>query len=104
MHFFPQTSRQKEPGNPQAASTPTFQGGFMKLPKIESIAIQKIVPSPYQTRKDFNEEGLRGLAATLKEHGLLNAIVVRKVGEKYELIAGERRVRAAKTLGWTSIE
>src|SRR5688572_3728531 len=101
------------------------------LPLIQKISIDQIVPSPYQTRKDFNEEELQGLAATLKEHGLLNPIIVRPVenvgrgtveaGEgssnqehllpssdsrapRYELIAGERRVRAAKLLGWTSIE
>ncbi|OGR89639.1 MAG: hypothetical protein A2992_03180 [Elusimicrobia bacterium RIFCSPLOWO2_01_FULL_59_12] len=78
---------------------------------IQQIPIAQVIPSPFQTRKDFNQEELQGLAETLKQHGLLNPIIVRKVGlpagqtgEKFELIAGERRVRAAKSLGWTSID
>src|SRR4051794_32713143 len=80
-------------------------------PAIQQIPLEKIVPSPYQTRKNFDAEKLKELAATLKEHGLMNAICVRpaglpagQAGETFELIAGERRVRAAQLLGWTTID
>src|SRR4051812_26686220 len=71
---------------------------------IQSIPLDKIVPSPYQTRKTFDEEKLQELAQTLKEHGLMNAICVRPAGDGFELISGERRLRAAKLLGWTQID
>src|SRR5882672_1302453 len=55
------------------------------VPAVEQIPLDRIVPSPYQTRKNFDPEKLQELAATLKEHGLLNAINVRPVGDKFEL-------------------
>lgn len=74
-------------------------------PKIEVNAIR---PSPFQARKEFDEELLQGLAASMKEQGLIEPIVVRPAPAKdhaiYELISGERRLRAARLLGWTSIE
>src|SRR5262245_54821094 len=84
---------------------------------IQSIPLDQIVPSPYQTRKNFDPVKLQELAATLKEHGLMNAICVRTIAnlknnapvgtvpnERFELISGERRLRAAKLLGWTHID
>jgi ParB family transcriptional regulator, chromosome partitioning protein len=93
--------------------------------ELKSIPLDQIVPSPYQTRKDFDPEKLKELAQTMQEHGLMNPINVRPVHSSqhpapkngkivstgslelgagnYELIAGERRVRAAKLLGWKTI-
>jgi len=59
------------------------------------IPLNKIVPNPVQPRRKFDEESLRDLAESLKAQGLLQPIVVKKEGEEYILIAGERRYRAA---------
>lgn len=65
--------------------------------KVEEISIDKIIPNPYQPRKTFSKVGLEELSASIKAYGILQPINVRKIGEgKYELIAGERRLRAAK--------
>jgi len=63
----------------------------------------KIVPNPYQPRKVFDESELEQLAQSLHVHGLLQPITVRQVGEQYQIIAGERRFRAAIRMGWSEI-
>ncbi len=63
---------------------------------IEKITIQKLVANPYQPRKLFDDEAIEELAQSIKEHGIIQPIVVRKKGSKYEIVVGERRYRAAK--------
>ena len=67
------------------------------------ISVMKIEPNPFQPRKIFDEAGLEELAQSLSVHGLLQPIAVRQVGERYQIIAGERRFRAALRLGWSEI-
>src|SRR4051812_34821060 len=67
------------------------------------IPLSRIRPNPFQPRKSFNPEELADLEASLAASGLLQPIAVRRVGDAYELIAGERRLRAATNLGWTEI-
>ncbi len=67
------------------------------------IAISRIVPSPYQPRTDFDKEALEALAVSIKSKGVLQPLLVRKVGQNYEIIAGERRWRAAQMVGMTNI-
>ena len=77
-----------------------------EIPKdkqIQDIELTKIVPNSYQPRREFSDESIRELATTLDKEGLLQPIVVREQGEQYEIIAGERRFRAAKQLGWETI-
>ncbi|HJU76149.1 MAG TPA: ParB/RepB/Spo0J family partition protein [Gemmatimonadaceae bacterium] len=69
----------------------------------QSIPIAQIRSNPQQPRREFKEAELDELAASLSAHGLLQPILVRPVGDGYELIAGERRLRAASKLGWQSI-
>jgi ParB family chromosome partitioning protein len=73
--------------------------------KIENISIDKIKPNRHQPRTVFNEEKLQELADSIKENGLIEPIVVvRSVAPgEYELIAGERRLRASKLAGFTEI-
>ena len=79
-------------------ATPKESGDRAK--GLAEIAIAEIVANKYQPRKDFDEAALAELAASIKEKGILQPIVVRRSGEnKYELIAGERRLRAAKKAG-----
>lgn len=67
------------------------------------MAVDAIQPNPWQPRRDFREEALQELADSIKASGLLQPPVVRAVGNGYELIAGERRLRAVKRLGWETI-
>ncbi len=60
------------------------------------IDVKKINPSPYQVRKHFDEDKLKELAATIQREGLIGPIMVRTNGGRYELIAGERRLRAIR--------
>lgn len=74
--------------------------------QVQEIELSKIVPNPYQPRKTFSEESIAELAQTLEQQGLLQPIILRShQGEdaEYEIIAGERRYRAAKSLGWDKI-
>ena len=64
--------------------------------KIIEISIDDIEPNPYQPRKEFDQEQLIELSQSIKEHGLSQPISVKKIGSKYQLIAGERRLRASK--------
>ena len=68
-----------------------------------NISIDKILANPNQPRKTFNEETIEELAESIKEHGVLSPIIVRPLGEKYEIIAGERRFRAAVMNGLKEI-
>jgi len=68
------------------------------------IPIEQIKPNPYQPRKDFSLQGIDELAKSISEYGVLQPITVRRIGvEAYELVAGERRLRACKIAGFKSI-
>ncbi len=71
---------------------------------IEDIDISLIAPNPYQPRKHFDEEALHDLAGSIKEHGLLQPIVVISKIDGYILVAGERRLRAHKIAGIDKIK
>jgi len=64
-----------------------------------TCGIEEIQPNPFQPRKTFNEEPLQELVQSIREKGILQPLVVRRKGERYELIAGERRWRAAQKAG-----
>ncbi len=72
---------------------------FEEKNSIEEIEISKIVPNPYQPRTVFDETKLSELADSIKEHGIIQPIVVSKSGGQYQIIAGERRFQAAKIAG-----
>ena len=71
--------------------------------KIVKLNIDLLIPNPYQPRKNFNENSLKELALSIREYGILNPILVRQKDDKYEIIAGERRTRAAKLLNLKEI-
>lgn len=71
---------------------------------IQKINLDKINARTGQPRKNFDEEAINDLAASIKEYGLLNPIVVSKVEDSYEIIAGERRYRASKKAGLNEID
>lgn len=71
--------------------------------EIIEVAIKDLRPNPYQPRKVFNEEALTDLASSIKEHGVFQPIIIKKSIKGYEIIAGERRVRASKLAGLDKI-
>lgn len=71
----------------------------VKLLEDNEIEIAKISPNPHQPRFHFDETKLQELSNSIKEHGIIQPIVVSRNGEKYEIIAGERRFQAAKLAG-----
>lgn len=73
-------------------------------PSIKEIPISDIEPNPDQPRREFDTQALNDLADSLREYGLLQPVLVRPVGERYCIIAGERRLRAAKIAGFSKIE
>jgi len=70
---------------------------------LQRIPISRVRQNPFQPRRQFAESELAELEASLKQSGLLQPITVRRQGDAYELIAGERRLRAATRLGWEEI-
>jgi ParB family chromosome partitioning protein len=70
---------------------------------INKLGVEKIANNPYQPRKQFDPEELAALATSIKNHGVLQPLVVRAVPDGYQLIAGERRLRAAKEAGLTEV-
>lgn len=70
---------------------------------VQELLIKNIAANPYQPRCNFDEEKLQELAASIKEFGVVQPVVVRKKGRSYELVAGERRLRAAGLAGLTKV-
>ena len=71
--------------------------------KINEVFLTDIIPNKSQPRKDFDLESLNDLAESIKEHGLIQPIVVRKIDNKLQIIAGERRWRACQIAGITKV-
>ncbi len=67
------------------------------------VAIERIEHNPYQPRKDFDGDDLAALGESIRSHGILQPLVVRAVGDRYQLIAGERRLRAAQSAGLSEV-
>jgi len=80
-----------------SAATPTPATQLLTIP------VAMIDANPFQPRKTFSDESIAELAKSIQENGLLQPPVVRLVGDRYQLIAGERRTRAIRTLGWTDM-
>ncbi len=70
---------------------------------VRRIALGLIDSNPFQPREDFDPADMRSLTESIQTHGLLQPVLVRRVGDRYQLIAGERRLRAAELAGWTDV-
>ena len=84
----------------------TFESNVMETAKedeIKEIPVSEVRPNPYQPRKTFNEEALRELSESIKNYGVFTPIIVKKSIKGYDLIAGERRLRASKLAGMSTI-
>ena len=71
--------------------------------EVIELYLDDIIPNRFQPREVFNEEALKELSASIREHGVIQPIIVRKLGDKYEIIAGERRYKASVLAGMTKI-
>ena len=67
--------------------------------QILYLEVEKIAPNPNQPRKTFSDDGIIKLANSIRQYGIIQPLCVRKIGDEFELISGERRLRAAKELG-----
>lgn len=71
--------------------------------EVVELYLDDIIPNRFQPREVFNEDALNELAQSVKEHGIIQPIIVRKLADKYEIIAGERRYKASVLAGLTKI-
>ncbi len=84
------------PGKQMDALPPSADG-------LIQVPLDRIVPNPYQPRKTFNESSIDELARSVREHGIVQPLVVTREGERFRLIAGERRYRAAQKAGLLTV-
>jgi ParB family transcriptional regulator, chromosome partitioning protein len=102
-----------QPAVPRDGTAPSLQEGRLVPQAAEPVlpdahgpnlvALELIDSNPHQPRQDFDPSEIQSLADSLSSHGLLQPVVVRRVEDHYQLIAGERRLRAAKQAGWTDV-
>ncbi|HMS15710.1 MAG TPA: ParB/RepB/Spo0J family partition protein [Planctomycetota bacterium] len=85
----------------RALSVEVIRGAGLR---VQRIPVDLLDPNPYQPRVEFRIEALNDLVNSLREHGLMQPIVVRRHEERFQIIAGERRWRASQELGWEMID
>ena len=86
-------------GTPSVASRGDTESGE----RVHQITLASIIPSALQPRKDFAREALQELIDSIRQHGIIQPLIVRQVGARFELIAGERRWRAAQEIGLAQV-
>ena len=89
-----ETLRAKKPETPETPEMPA-----VALPAVSEIDVDRIDANPFQPRDEFDEATLRDLSASIKAMGLIQPVTVRRNGERYQLISGERRLRASILAG-----
>ena len=89
---------------PLPAQTPTVQqDSALNGERVRQVPLDRVRPSPFQPRKEFNATGLEELAESIRQQGIIQPLIVRDAGTHFELIAGERRWRAAALAGLTEV-
>jgi ParB family transcriptional regulator, chromosome partitioning protein len=83
---------------PQLAAIPTVE-----MNGLTYINVYEVDTNPFQPRRDFDEAEIETLAQSIRDHGLLQPIVVRRINDRFQLIAGERRLRGAIKAGWAQV-
>lgn len=97
------TEKQRRLGRGLEALISTAQPTANSASELQRIPTARIRPNPYQPRREFDPAALAELEASIRANGLLQPITVRRKGESYELIAGERRLRAIRNLDWKDV-
>jgi ParB family chromosome partitioning protein len=83
-----------------AAEVESLAGG---APELLELNVYEIDDNPFQPRREFSEPEIASLSESLKEHDMLQPVLVRRIGDRYQLISGERRLRAAIQAGWSKV-
>ncbi len=91
------------PPAPIPAQEPVLAKVAVSGTVFQEVPISKVEPNPFQPRKEFEPEALHDLAESIRSEGLINPILVRKKGDRFELIAGERRLRACQSLSLRTV-
>jgi ParB family chromosome partitioning protein len=97
------TQQKKVLGRGLGALIPQRESAPPPAPGMLELALDQIAPNPYQPRKTFNEASIDELARSVKQHGIVQPLVVTRAGDKFKLIAGERRFRAAQKAGLATV-
>ncbi|SFL83509.1 nucleoid occlusion protein [Pelosinus propionicus] len=98
-----QTNIAKNIDNKQDDSSLSIVESGMSEGNIQYVQITEIVPNPFQPRKIFSEESLQELASSIEEYGIIQPLIVRLIPDGFELVAGERRLRASKLVGLSQV-
>ena len=70
---------------------------------IIQVPVESIIPNRFQPRLQFDEEGLKELSESIRQHGIIQPLVLRRLGDKYEIVAGERRYKASQMAGLKTV-
>lgn len=97
------TEKQRRLGRGLEALIGAAQPAAVAASELQRIPVSRIRANPYQPRREFDPTALAELEASIRANGLLQPITVRRKGESYELIAGERRLRAVRNLDWKDV-
>jgi ParB family transcriptional regulator, chromosome partitioning protein len=97
------TVTQKQPDAANTDPNNTEEINVIDLQSVHRVSPEKIIPNPFQPRKTFNDDSLQELAASIREFGVIQPLLVRRQGDLYELIAGERRLRASRLAGLIAV-
>ncbi|MBI3543906.1 MAG: ParB/RepB/Spo0J family partition protein [Deltaproteobacteria bacterium] len=95
----PASTQQPAGGHPANSATPAADSNRDRHPGISMCLIDEVVANDFQPRKTFFDESIEELAQSIRQNGLIQPLIVRKAAKGYQLIAGERRLRAAKLAG-----
>lgn len=90
-------------GGLDESSEPSAERAASPREGLQQIHVYEIENNPFQPRRDFDDAAIAELSDSLKQHGMIQPLVVRRTGERYQLIAGERRLRAAIKAGWQQV-
>ena len=103
----PATESDPTTGQSAEGATPNF--GALEIDQEPAIGdmvhlnVYEIDDNPFQPRREFSEPEIASLSESLREHDMLQPVLVRRIGERYQLISGERRLRAAIRAGWSTV-
>ncbi|MBP2656942.1 MAG: noc [Firmicutes bacterium] len=97
------TVTQKQPDAANTDPNNTEEINVVDLQSVHRVSPENIIPNPFQPRKTFNDDSLQELAASIREFGVIQPLLVRRQGALYELIAGERRLRASRLAGLSEV-
>ncbi|MFA5126761.1 MAG: ParB/RepB/Spo0J family partition protein [Patescibacteria group bacterium] len=101
--LIPSRSKSSNPNRDFFSAHAFDEEGVADDKKIVYVAIDKVTANPWQPRSNFDRDKLSELAESIKKHGIIQPLVVTKEGDNYQLIAGERRLKAAQALGLSEV-